>query len=205
MENQEIEKRDQGLAQTTLTTSLKATNSIGDNLKCQTIAKQIQTFDRKSVIAEITGWVSKCAFSLDIEISKERLLLMSSDIMDTYTYESLEDVRDCLKKARQGQYGWGLEKRGVINMVIIRFWMDSFLEKKSIERQRLHEASEKKNREAEKTPFDGVDYEAYKIRSAKDKSKNDKAQRAKTKKEMEFLEFKNNYLTKTKTKTKNDS
>jgi len=161
------------------------------------MAMQLQEHDRKSVIAQIAEWLNLCAIGLEIDLAPERLLMMSADVLDTYTYESLEDVRECLKSARKGVYGWGMEKRGIMNMVLISFWMTEHLEIKSIERQILFESAQKSQRETEKEELKDVDYEAYKIRmrnQPKQEMPRVIKEEIRLKKEKEFLFFRKKYL-----------
>lgn len=161
------------------------------------MALQVQKHDRETVIGQIAEWLMLCATGLDISLPPDRLLMMSADVLDAYTYESLEDVRECLKSARRGAYGWGMEKRGTMNMVIVRFWMAEYLELKSIERQARHQASIKEKKLIEQEELPGVDYEAYKIRMSKNDTEWQRMkgkERKNLQKEMEFQAFKEKYL-----------
>jgi len=124
--------------------------------------------------------------ALNISMSDNQVLTLCEDLVDTYTYDSIEDVRECLKNGRRGVYGFGHNSRNSFTMILIREWMSLHLEDKAIEREKVN----KKSKMSTKEPLQEVDYEAYKIRSEKE---------AKEKKEEkpgseEFNKFKAQYL-----------
>lgn len=96
--------------------------------------------------------------SLNIKMNSLQLETLCEDIMDSYPYDSLEDVREVLKNARQGVYGFGHESRGAITMILIRDWMSQHLEKKA----RILESKHNKQKLSDKTIYKTVDYEKFK-------------------------------------------
>lgn len=165
-----------------------------DLLLCETIATQTQKHGRKNLIAKIIGWLNQLASGLDISLPPERAITIASSILDVYTYDSLEDVREALKNARQGVYDWGMEKRGVINMMIIKYWMSEHLNKKTDERVKEQQKYKSKQEDGLK----GVDYEAFKVRQKKEKSQKDEL----SEKEKGYNEFKAKFLAERQNKSK---
>ena len=186
MENQIIKTTSQQLAPNTYNVLLTVTNSPADLLKCEPIALQIKKHGRKPLIATVIEWLNSLANGLDINLPPERAIMIASDLIEVYTFDSLEDLREVLKKARQGVYGWGMEKRGVLNMIIIREWMAEHLERKAIEREKASEAAKDKTRPI----LEAVDYEAYKIRDAQEK----KEGKTMSDKDAEYSQFKAQFI-----------
>jgi len=119
-------------------------------------------------------------------MSEIQVVTLCEDLVDTYTYDSIEDVRECLKNGRRGVYGFGHNSRNSLNMILIREWMSLYLDKKAIEREKVNKKSKMSNKE----PLQEVDYEAYKIRSEKEaKEKKEEKQGSE-----EFNNFKAKYL-----------
>lgn len=107
--------------------------------------------------------IEKLAMALNIKMNEIQLLTLCEDIIECYPYDSIEDVRECLKRARQGQYSFGHHQRGVISMPLIREWMAQHLEVKAqIREKEIHNA--KQNESIEK--YQNVDYEAFKKRQS---------------------------------------
>lgn len=159
-----------------------------DLLLCETIHNQLKKHERNEIISTIVGWLNILADGLDTDLSPQRALIISADILDVYAYDSLEDVREAIKKGRQGVYGWGMEKRGVINMMIINYWMSRHLEEKAIEREKEHQ----KNKDKSKKLIDDIDYEAYKKRISIEKKESETL----TDKEKDYNSYKARYLSK---------
>lgn len=167
-----------------------------DLLKAKNISLQIKETSKEIVMAHIAPWLLKLSEAIGDTLHKERSRLetLCEDIIDTYTYESLEDIRECLKKGRRGLYGWGHNKRAFISMQIIKEWMAHHLEDKAIEREKQHEQRKKNLRDIEDEEFDAVKFyesgKAYRQKIAKMKEKR-KHQDYKIK---EYEEFKMQYL-----------
>jgi hypothetical protein len=162
-----------------------------DLTECVTIATQIKAHGEKAVKLEIASALDKLTVGLNINLSTAQFEILLDDLADLYKHDSLEDLIMCFKKARQGLYGWGHEKRGVLNMLVIKSWMAEHLEAKAIEREKAHEEIKKGD-----TKLKGVDYESYKKRMAEEKKKPKKDP---TKEETEYQVWKENYLRNKKT------
>lgn len=89
------------------------------------------------VKTEIRMSVEKCAMSLGMTMSKAQVKILCDDIFDVYKFDSIEDVQQCLKKGRQGEYDLAHFKRDVISMPLFRYWMKQHLEGKAQQRERL--------------------------------------------------------------------
>ena len=101
------------------------------------IMNQVQEHGEKNVLMEVRLAVEKCVDRLDLEMDDVRMLTLCKDIIDVFKYESIEDIRMCLKFGGQGRYGLGYNKRGVITMVMVHEWMGKYLEEKAQAREKL--------------------------------------------------------------------
>lgn len=85
--------------------------------------------------------------------------VLSKDVLDKYHYDSIEDVREALKKGRRGTYGFGHNSRSSLNMILISEWMEKHLEEKAEAREKMISEIQSPTE-----PLEIVDYEAYKER-----------------------------------------
>ena len=92
-------------------------------------------FGRDSVQLEITKYVSICAHGLDIPMDNIKLQLLVEDLTDKYKYDSIEDIQQCLKNGRRGDYG---PTFGKFNMIVISEWMSKHLDRKSAARESVN-------------------------------------------------------------------
>lgn len=98
---------------------------------------QVAAHGTDIVIVSIRVALEKCAAGLGINLSPHQMSMLCSDLIDVYSYDSIEDIQQCLKKARQGKYGFGHHKRDMITMSLIREWMAEHLDEKAIEREKI--------------------------------------------------------------------
>jgi hypothetical protein len=77
---------------------------------------------------EIIKYAIKCVDQMGIQATPSFLETFAEDAMEVYAYESLEDIRECLKKGRQGKYGITY---GKFNMIVFTDWMSKHLEDKA--------------------------------------------------------------------------
>jgi len=137
-----------------------------------------------TILEAISKSITKCCQALGIEIAEETILMLADDILEVYRYESIEDVIYCLKKGRQGFYGFGHNKRGSLNMIVIRDWMALMLDEKASARE--------KKLAKEKTDIPeivDVDYDRFKENWKLRKNKKSEGQR-----EVDYHNYKQNYL-----------
>lgn len=147
---------------------------------------QIAHGNETEVRVTILMSVEKCAEQLNISLSQNQAVTLSDDLIEVYSHDSVEDITECLKNGRRGEYGFGHNSRNSLNMILIREWMSLHLEDKAIEREKVNKKSKMSNKE----PLQNVDYEEYKIRSEKeDKEKKEEKQGSE-----EFNNFKAKYL-----------
>ncbi len=151
-----------------------------DLLKAKPINEHILKFGRNEVNLEVAKYVNKCIVGLGLTMDNYATQILIEDLVDKYKYDSIEDIQECLKKGRRGEYGTTYNK---LNMIVISEWMAKHLEQKSIAREKQH------NERKKGTEFDGwntrEEYEAAArkptIKSAKDilKEKDEDYQRFK--------------------------
>jgi len=159
-----------------------------DLLKAEPIVNHIQKFGRNDVEVEVSKYVTVCAVGLDIPIDNIKLQILVEDLVDKYRHDSIEDIRECLKKGRRGNYG---PNYGKLNMIVISDWMARHLEEK------YHALENKLESDKNETDFKGwktrEEYEAAArkptVKSAKDIIKE---------KEESFNKFKSDYIRKNK-------
>jgi hypothetical protein len=141
----------------------------------------------------------KCALGLGIQISDAQSEVLSEDIQAQFSYDSIEDINECLKSARRGEFGFGHNSRNTLNMILITEWMAKHLEKKSIAKEKIHSKHKQNNLLKDSTPL--VDYEAYKKKLEEDRehkrihgiSEIDKKKKE-AMKEFGYSEFKEQYF-----------
>ena len=109
-----------------------------DILKAKPIFLQVNEHSEKHVKQIIATWLLKLSSSIGdtLHNDADRLTTLVEDLMDVYSYDSLEDVRECFKKGRRGEYGFGHHKRGFITMLLLREWMSRHLEEKAVIREK---------------------------------------------------------------------
>lgn len=131
---------------------LKLTNGkTRDLLKAKPIFLQIQDHSEKQVQQLVATWLLKLSSSIgdSLHNDADRLRTLVEDLIDVYAYDALEDVRECLKKGRRGDYGFGHHKRGFITMLLLREWMERHLEEKAIIREKEIERNKIEIKEVE--------------------------------------------------------
>ncbi len=107
---------------------------------------QCNEFGSDGVSQIVKAWLLKLSESIGDNLidNKNRLETLSEDLIETYYYDSLEDIRECLKKGRRGEYGFGHHKRGYVTMLLLREWMGKHLDQKAqirekeIEKQKVN-------------------------------------------------------------------
>lgn len=86
--------------------------------------------------------MNKCVNSLGLEIDNSTLQTLIEDIVEKYKYDSIEDIRECIKKGRQGYFG---KVYGKFDLIVISEWMSKHLEEKSIAREHQNNDKYKHN------------------------------------------------------------
>lgn len=122
-----------------------------DLLKCESIATKLKIHSEQEVMVLVMTAISKCIISLGIEMEKETMLVLAEDIIAKFPNESLEDVFECLRRGRRGDFGFGHNNRKHLNMLVISEWMQKLLELKSMEMEKMHQKA--KHKEIETPPL----------------------------------------------------
>ena len=117
----------------------------------------VKEFGEKEVLTTISISVVKCASGLGITLTHSQLETLCYDLLDVYKYDAVEDIQQCLKKARQGRYSFGHHSRSILNMPLIKDWMVQHLEEKAQARENIN----RKYKEEFKEPLPKVDYTTY--------------------------------------------
>ena len=122
-----------------------------DILKARPIMLQVQEHGELNVTNYIKANLLKLSAAIGdhLENDQTRLEMIAEDLMELYYYDSIEDIRECLKKGRQGKYGFGHHKRGYITMLLLREWMTSYLDEKCSIREKQILAAKVEHKEIE--------------------------------------------------------
>lgn len=112
---------------------------------------------------EIGSALVFCADALGIALEDHVVKIITSDLIEKYKFDSVEDIIYCLKKGRQGYYGKNYAK---LNTIVISEWMEHHLESKASAK----ESEVSKNKAKSTLEIQGVDYDAYKIKLEKQKA-----------------------------------
>jgi hypothetical protein len=109
-----------------------------DLLTAKPIILQVKDYGETNVSNIIKAWLLKLSEAIGDNLTENvsRLSTLADDLIDLYHYDSLEDIRECLKKGRRGQYGFGHHKRGYITMLLLREWMTNHLDEKCAIREK---------------------------------------------------------------------
>lgn len=144
-------------------------------------------FGRDEVHVQITKYVSICAHGLDIPMDNIKLQLLVEDLTDKYKYDSIEDIQQCLKNGRRGDYG---PTYGKFNMIVITEWMSKHLDRKAA-------AMESQNSKAKHEFKDREEYEnAVKVgldRQEKEKKQKKESDQKKKRDARAYDEFRQQY------------
>jgi hypothetical protein len=133
-----------------------------DLLQCKPMMLQIKDNGKQIVKGKVLGFITKCSIQLGLSFDVSFMDTLAEDLIDRYTYESIEDIAECLKKGRQGFYGTSYNK---LTMIVISDWMQKHLSDKSEAREKYLKATYQTSKE----PLAVVDYEKYKERIASKK------------------------------------
>lgn len=109
-----------------------------DLLQAKHIGLQIKEHGQEATKNQVKMYLSKCAELLDIQMSPANLDTYAIELLEMYPMESLEDIRECLKKGRRGEYSDNPKGRtyGKINLEVLSYWMSQHLEEKAMARER---------------------------------------------------------------------
>ncbi|TNE74957.1 hypothetical protein EP331_00260 [bacterium] len=99
---------------------------------------QIKDHGELSVLNYVKANLLKLSTAIGDNLDQDysRLEMIAEDLIELYHYDSIEDIRECLKKGRRGDYGFGHHKRGYVTMLLLREWMEKHLEEKAIIREK---------------------------------------------------------------------
>lgn len=132
----------------------------------------------REVLSTLRISLEKCSISLGMELTDQTCAILCEDIFEKYKYDSVEDIVECLKKARRGYYGFGHNSRKSLNMVLISEWMAKHLEEKAIEREKELQNQKKEGVEIQGKVTEAVkkivNYDAFKEAVEKGQPTNEK-------------------------------
>lgn len=107
------------------------------------------------------------SFGFSSKPTKNQIEFITSDALDKFSYESLYDVILFFSMARKGDFG--TTSRGVDSNLIFGEWYPKYMEKKSIEREKIIE-KEKSNKKKDFFSIEKVQ-ETYAVISKRNESK----------------------------------
>lgn len=106
-----------------------------DLLKAKPIAEQIRLAGEQPVKNVVQKAILKASDAMDISIPPARILLLTEELIDLYTTDSIEDIIAALRNGRRGQYQ--AKPYGKINLELITSWMSEHLDQKAREREKV--------------------------------------------------------------------
>ena len=128
-----------------------------DLLKCKPIAEVSREVSEEAVKMTIAQALLKCSAAMNIQMPQASIEVISEDIIEKYKYESVEDIVECLKKGRRGDYATDKDSKayGKLNMEVIAIWMSKHLDAKYQEREKQIQNAKKGELEDD---FDAVEF-----------------------------------------------
>lgn len=165
-----------------------------DILKAKPIFLQIKEHNQIQVLQLVSLWLLKLSDAIGdtLKENPSRLKDLASDLIEVYKYDSLEDLRECLKNGRRGIYGFGHNKRGFISMILLREWMQKYLDKKSEIREK--EIENKKVSAADIENFDAKKFYESGLKYQKELANLEKQRKQRKLSPRQFAEYKNQYF-----------
>ena len=163
-------------------------------LTAKPIFLQIKEHNQIQVLQLVSLWLVKLSDAIGdtLKENPSRLKDLAQDLIEVYKYDSLEDIRECLKNGRRGVYGFGHNKRGFISMMLLREWMEKHLDKKAELREK--ELQAKKIEATELENFDAKKFYESGLKYQKEIANLEKKRRDRKLSPRQFEEFKNQYF-----------
>lgn len=120
------------------------------------------------VLGVIAKAVEDAKTALNIQMSPRQIEMLVDDLYDVYQNESIEEVITCLKKGRQGKFGFGHNNRSSLTMLLIRDWMTEELKVKAAARETAHNQLKAESKEVlPDLDYSKFDFEAYRAKNKK--------------------------------------
>ena len=115
--------------------SLTLEKSINEGITLKSLEKEIGASE---IIKSITFLLSRLQKNSNVtnKMDVEQLLTLSYDILNKFTYETIQDIILMLKMARQGVFGKTYNR--LDSETVFTLFMPQYLEKKAEERETLH-------------------------------------------------------------------
>lgn len=113
-----------------LNDSLLSIKTVSDALDYPTIKRELKAYGAAPTIARMYAEISRglSAFNVKQNMTAEQIEMFIEDFIDLYTYESIADLRICLKNARVGKYGKHYQS---IDGLLLMNWFKQYLDDKA--------------------------------------------------------------------------
>jgi hypothetical protein len=107
-------------------------------LNFPTILDQVTSHGLAHVIAELIAVLSRGlqAFNVKQPMTPAQIEMFAEDFLDVYAYESIADLKVCLKHARLGYYGSHYQS---IDSLTLQSWFKKYLDEKAEARELRHQ------------------------------------------------------------------
>ena len=163
-------------------------------LRAKPIFLQIKEHNQIQVLQLVSLWLLKLSDAIgdSLKENPSRLKDLAQDLIEVYRYDSLEDIRECLKNGRRGIYGFGHNKRGFISMILLREWMSKHLDKKAELREKDIKA--KKIEATDIENFDAKSFYESGLKYQKEVANLEKKRKESKLSPRQYNEFKNQYF-----------
>lgn len=102
------------------------------------ILDQVRTNGLAYVYAEIVAVISRGleAFNVKQPMTPKQIEIFAEDFLEVYQYESIADLKVCLKHARLGYYGSHYQS---IDSLTLQTWFKKYLDEKAEAREQRHQ------------------------------------------------------------------
>ncbi len=120
--------------------------TITKSIEGTSLRKMVKETSKSTVIDVISYFANRLAenFNVGKKFTIEQCTIMAIDIVDVFCYETIEDVVLMFKYVRQGKIGDGKDFK-LDSQTVFHKWIPQFLELKSIELEKQHNAFKGEN------------------------------------------------------------
>lgn len=117
---------------------LETSITVADTLQAMPMREAFKNNDKIAFAVTkvlVTRFIN--AFAFANKLNDAQIEVLTIDILEKFTYESLQDLVLFLKQARTGAFG--VPKRGIDGSTILSEWLPKYLEQKAIAREEAYQ------------------------------------------------------------------
>lgn len=111
-----------------------------------TMIRLLDRQNKKLIIKMLVYLISRMNdnYNMNNKLNDNQIILLSIDLLDVFSYETIEDVVMMFKLARRGQLGTKIYR--LDSQIIFQEWVPTYLELKAVEREKQHLEVKEKNK-----------------------------------------------------------